>query len=377
MFKIIDSTIHCSRGDGGTIVIKIPITDSNGNIKYEDDSSNVYWYNTKTHILYDSSYTETNISINMLSIVFYKFQVGDKITFNIYNKNGYNKDPLMVKEVTIMKITDTVYVSLGEEDTTFCDSINKPTIFWYDVTLNDYMTVICYNEDGAKEFILYPAKGEAELQEFQASKEEQENEDDNSDDIDYNSIIIVDNLESSSIYDALSANQGRILKQEICNSGIVESAIEPTGDARKKVWIQNTGVEQKIYIKNENNVYEEFYKNEDTGWVDLSTYINSNVVSIREGFTPMARKINNVVYFRGELHISTETEINTFNILEGLPSSLMPTYQATGSGITYLDCIPYSIWAENSEIRVCIKDTSVQEPHNGFDLCNIAPYIVD
>lgn len=233
MFRIEGATIHCSRGDEGTITLKIPITDSKGNIKYKDESEDIYWYNTKSKILYDSSYIETKVSVDTLMMVLYIFQPGDKITFNIYNKNGYNKEPLMSKQVKATKITDNIYISLDEKETTFFNPINKPTIFWYDITLNDYLTVICYNEDGAKEFILYPANGNQELQDFQGIEEQEPEEDDDA----FDGIEIIDNLKSTSIFAVLSANQGRVLKEEIDNSGIVVSATEPT-ENRKKVWIQ-------------------------------------------------------------------------------------------------------------------------------------------
>lgn len=162
MFKIIDNTIHCSRGDSGTIVLRIPIMDAKDNIKYKDELDNVYWYNVKSKILYDSDYNEISISIDTLTMVYYQFQVGDKITFNIYEKNGYNKEPLMSKEIEITEISESVNIPLLEENTTFGNPVNKATIFWYDITLNDNLTVVCFNEDGAKEFIEYPAKGDEE-----------------------------------------------------------------------------------------------------------------------------------------------------------------------------------------------------------------------
>lgn len=160
MFRIEDSTIHCSRGDVGAFTLKLPITDTKKNIKYEDTSGNVYWYNTKKNELYDSDYNVSNVSIDTLNMVYYQFQTGDKITFSIYGKNGYDKAPVMTKEVNVTEETESVYIELTEEETTFGNPVNKPTIFWYDVTLNDNLTVICYDEDGAKEFIEYPAKGD-------------------------------------------------------------------------------------------------------------------------------------------------------------------------------------------------------------------------
>lgn len=159
MFKIKDSTIHCSRGDSGTIILKIPITDSNDYIKYEDSSQKIYWYDTKSKVLYDEDYNEASVLIDSLSMVCYQFQIGDKITFNIYEKNGYNKEPLMTKEIEVEEVTDSVNITLAESDTTFGSPVNKETVFWYDITLNNNQTVVCYNEDGAKEFIEYPAKG--------------------------------------------------------------------------------------------------------------------------------------------------------------------------------------------------------------------------
>lgn len=159
MFKIKESTIYCSRGDSGTIMLKIPITDSNDYIKYEDSSKEIYWYDTKSKVLYDEGYNESSVLVDSLNMVCYQFQTGDKITFNIYEKNGYGKEPLMTKEVEVTEASDSVNIVLNENDTTFGNPVNKETIYWYDITLNNSLTVVCYNEDGAKEFIVYPAKG--------------------------------------------------------------------------------------------------------------------------------------------------------------------------------------------------------------------------
>ena len=165
MFKVKDSTIHCSRGDGGTITLKIPITDANNYVKYVDDSTpaNVYWYDTKKKKLYDSDYEEeTEVSVDSLSIVLYQFVEGDVIKFNVYERNGYSKAPLITKSITVQSSEYSVDIPLSEEDTTFGKAINKPTTYWYDITLNEDTTVVCYNEDGAKEVIRYPAKGDDE-----------------------------------------------------------------------------------------------------------------------------------------------------------------------------------------------------------------------
>lgn len=163
MFKIINNTIHCSRGDKGTIILKIPITDVNNYIKYvEDITQNVYWYNTKNKELYDANYNLTSISIDNLKMECYQFQTGDKVKFCIYEKNGYGKKTVMQKELTVSETVEKVYIELTENETTFGSPVNKPTVFWYDITLNNDLTVICYDENGAKEFIEYPARGDDE-----------------------------------------------------------------------------------------------------------------------------------------------------------------------------------------------------------------------
>lgn len=162
MFKIKDGTIHCSRGERGTILLKIPMVDANNYIKYEDNSKKIYWYNSKSRKLYDSDYNESEVSLETLTMVLYKFQKSDKVTFNIYERNGYDKTPIVTKDIIVDTTADFVEIPLLEQDTTFGNPVNKPTTFWYDIALNDYMTVVSYNEDGAKEFIEYPAKGDEE-----------------------------------------------------------------------------------------------------------------------------------------------------------------------------------------------------------------------
>lgn len=162
MFKIETSTIHCSRGDAGTITLEIPYMDNNGYIEYLDGSENVYWYDAVKKKLYDSDYEESSTSLATLTKQLYEFQTGDKIKFNIYESKGYDKEPLISKEITILTDSYTALIPLNEEDTTFGEIPNKPTTYWYDITLNDDLTVVCYNEEGAMLFIQYPAKGDDE-----------------------------------------------------------------------------------------------------------------------------------------------------------------------------------------------------------------------
>ena len=72
----------------------------------------------------------------------------------------------------------------------------------------------------------------------------------------------------------------------IPNSSLIVSPTEPQGKNRKKVWIQNTDEDKKIYIKNSNDVYEEFIKKEDKE--DIAKV---KIVSAKTGFTLMSQDI--------------------------------------------------------------------------------------
>ena len=162
MFKIESNKIHCSRGDAGTITLKVPYTDNNDYIKYTDSQENVYWYDLSRKKLYDSDYEESSVSLDTLTEEYYQFEIGDIIKLNIYERNGYDKEPLKTKIIEVEESSDEVLIPMTEEDTTFGEIPNKPVTYWYDITLNDDLTIVCYNEEGAREFIMYPAKGDEE-----------------------------------------------------------------------------------------------------------------------------------------------------------------------------------------------------------------------
>lgn len=115
MFKIKSSTIHCTRGDKGTIQLKVPMGDG----------------------------------------TYYKFQPGDKITLTV--KKTFDLDTAkLVKDTTVAVETDVVNIELTKEDTTWDGLIAEPESYQYDICLNDDETLIGYDEKGYKEFILYP-----------------------------------------------------------------------------------------------------------------------------------------------------------------------------------------------------------------------------
>ena len=88
----------------------------------------------------------------------YEFQIGDVVRLKVFKKRDFNYRELQ-KDVTVDKATTTVDIELTKEDTKIGDVINKPVEYWYEIELNPNtkpQTIIGYDEDGEKKFVLYP-----------------------------------------------------------------------------------------------------------------------------------------------------------------------------------------------------------------------------
>lgn len=92
----------------------------------------------------------------------YKFKPSDKITFVVINKKGYTKEEIFKKEFLIKELGYTSEVEefalpLTEEETELFELASKKKIYWYNIILNDKITIIGYDEEGAKKIIVYPS----------------------------------------------------------------------------------------------------------------------------------------------------------------------------------------------------------------------------
>ena len=88
----------------------------------------------------------------------YVFKSGDKVRFNVHERN-HPERVVLLKEVVVESETTTVVITLGRDDTKFGKVINKPCDYWYEVELNPDtlpQTFIGYDEDGPKIFRLFP-----------------------------------------------------------------------------------------------------------------------------------------------------------------------------------------------------------------------------
>lgn len=96
-----------------------------------------------------------SMAINF-SIEDYTFKNGDKVEFKVYEKKGFDKEPLLFKQITVDGETNVVRIEVSGIETKIGDIVNKPVTYWYEIELNDASTIIGYDEEGAKELILYP-----------------------------------------------------------------------------------------------------------------------------------------------------------------------------------------------------------------------------
>ena len=96
-----------------------------------------------------------SFSIPTSDLESYTFQIGDIVKFGIYEANKLNENAILLKEYKVAVETKKIEIYFNKEDLTIGELINKPVTYWYEIQLNGN-TIIGYDEDGAKEFILYP-----------------------------------------------------------------------------------------------------------------------------------------------------------------------------------------------------------------------------
>lgn len=94
----------------------------------------------------------------------YTFKVGEKVKFALTERKN-EENVIFTKTIDVVEESEFVNISLSSEDTKIGEIINKPVIYWYEIsvlTLNgDVQTIIGYDEDGAKEFVLNPEAGDS------------------------------------------------------------------------------------------------------------------------------------------------------------------------------------------------------------------------
>lgn len=96
----------------------------------------------------------------------YTFQVNDVIKFKLSEEKKEN-NVIIEKSITIQEETTSVHLYLSSSETKIGEIINKPITYWYEISLEknngDVLTIIGYDKQGAKEFILNPEAGNKEI----------------------------------------------------------------------------------------------------------------------------------------------------------------------------------------------------------------------
>ena len=94
----------------------------------------------------------------------YTFNAGDIVRLKVFKSKDCNCVEIQ-KDVKVETTTNEVPLSLTSGETKIGGIINKPIKYWYEVELNpdtNPQTIIGYDEEGAKEFILYPEGSDKE-----------------------------------------------------------------------------------------------------------------------------------------------------------------------------------------------------------------------
>lgn len=98
---------------------------------------------------------------------YYEFKPTDKISFVAFDKKGYTKHEILrkdyvLKDIGYLENTIVPEIPLTEEDTKAFPLKNKSATYWYDIVLNDTLTILGFDHDGSKKIIVYPEVGEKE-----------------------------------------------------------------------------------------------------------------------------------------------------------------------------------------------------------------------
>ena len=98
---------------------------------------------------------------------YYHFKLDDKISFIVSNKSGYPRQELFRVEYTPRELgyvegesPTTLEIPLTEELTKKFPLLSKRKTYWYDIVLNDTITMAGLTHEGACKIIVYPEGGE-------------------------------------------------------------------------------------------------------------------------------------------------------------------------------------------------------------------------
>lgn len=84
------------------------------------------------------------------------FSAGDTLIFSVVSKDNFG-NAVFQKSFTINEDCSSYILKLDAEDTKIGNMIKSGTVtYWYEIELNGDTTLIGYDDNGAKLFVLYP-----------------------------------------------------------------------------------------------------------------------------------------------------------------------------------------------------------------------------
>lgn len=96
----------------------------------------------------------------------YEFKLTDKISFVVFPKKGYTKNEIFRLDYTVEELgytepTTVVEIPLTEELTSKFPLLNKKATYWYEISLNNTLTILGYDDENAKKIIVYPSDSDS------------------------------------------------------------------------------------------------------------------------------------------------------------------------------------------------------------------------
>lgn len=91
----------------------------------------------------------------------YIFKTGDKLRFSVYKPRKLQELPLLEKIIRVTEDTSIIRIELTSEETkSLVDMKSRVVELWYEIEYNDVVTVLGYDEEGAKKIKIYPEGSE-------------------------------------------------------------------------------------------------------------------------------------------------------------------------------------------------------------------------
>lgn len=86
----------------------------------------------------------------------FSFNAEDKVFFKVFETSGLGKTPLINKEINVEEGKSNFDINLSGAETLIGEVINEPKEYWYEIDLNNDLSLLSYDDDGPKILILYP-----------------------------------------------------------------------------------------------------------------------------------------------------------------------------------------------------------------------------